>query len=324
MIERTNREPMGPQSAFAARTNGRSGLSDRGAQPLGLAHRTRQPKKAGRGTLPMGRDEPGVYVRHVRAAVAAPPPGSSQTAHEQLFVKYGHVFDELVGLGPGATRLGNHAGDRWDANSFDIVMYPEESLNDTGDWTYHKYGVLTYFGQVDPARGITKHFMIKDVLWHRYSYPGEKMVPVMANFIGKSLVFAVAPWHADHVREPQYYTFPVGVIEQMIVPDGVLNITTHDHDVYPGTIRRTVLERNGGLFLFTSGAGENNYNNSGENTRDNPWLEYGNGHGAPFDLWPGLHLAWAKGNDRYGAHAFATLDYMAFQFVQSRRNSAGK
>jgi len=45
------------------------------------------------------------------------------------------------------------------------------------------------------------------------------------------------------------------------VHDGVVNITDTDHEVYPGVIRRTVLEVDGHLFIYTQGSGENRYKN---------------------------------------------------------------
>lgn len=100
--------------------------------------------------------------------------------------------------------------------------------------------------------------------------------------------------------------YKVGIIQQMMVPDGVLNMTTSAHDVYPGTIRRTVIERDGHLFIYTSGAGQNNFNNFGK---------------SPFfpDVRNAIQIGGAFGNDKYGPLAFKALDHQAFKYVQSIR-----
>jgi hypothetical protein len=189
--------------------------------------------------------------------------------------------------------------------------------------TYHKYGVLTYLGPVDQSKGITQKFIVTEVLEGRYSYPGLGIAPVKANFTGPSSVYAVAPWNvgadvvtdSKNMDDPTKYSYRVGVIEQARVPDGVLNITTEDHDVYPGTIRRTVLEVEGQLFFFTSGAGINRYHNSGTGNIPfvPPWVPLVRGGG---------QVGVAAANDIFGAQAFRTLDRQAVNYLNTIRNRA--
>jgi hypothetical protein len=272
-----------------------------------------------RGTGKFGYDEPGRYVSNVREVVANPPTGTSNNAAHELSIKYARTLDDLAGRDPGTTIFGTESADIFKDNSFDITKFPEEFLNDSSNPTYHKYGVITYFGKVDESLGITKEFLIKNVLESRYSFPGKGVTPVKANFTGESQVYAVNPgyamWDSDSLSDPANYTYPIGIIQQAKVPDGVLNITTERHDVYPGTIRRTVIEKDGNLFLFTSGAGENNFRNLGGDmnkplSRLNPL--------APIrDI---AQLTAAHGNDKYGPMAFKALDQQAFKYVQSIRN----
>lgn len=288
--------------ALGTRTDVRSCRADRGQ-----ALRAPDDYQKERRKFRYGPDVPGLFVSQVRQAVSTPPCGTSNTAHEEMVVKYGRFFDALVRSGAGSTRFGNARADMAEDNSFDITPYPEESLNDVHDSTYHKYGVLTYFGTVDPTRGITKDFMIKEVLWRRYSRPGPTLLPVLAQFTGKSEAYAVRLQDTEHIGNPLYYIFMVGLVEQMVVPDGVMNITTEKHWVYPGTIRRTVIERDGHLFLYTSGAGLNRAMNTGEPLPGEA-------------VRRALQFGWALGNDLFGARAFRTLDKMAFKFVNGRRN----
>jgi hypothetical protein len=212
-------------------------------------------------------DEEGAYVRSVRLAIANPPVGYSNTAATaDLIARYGDSFRYLVSQGIGTTIFGADRQDRFYDNSFSVTPYPEESINNAADRTYHRYGVLTYLGPVDQANGITKDFVVNDVLRGMYSFPGYEVTPVAANFSGRSNVYAVGPfsaWWSDAALDnPRNYTYQIGSIEQAPVPDGVVNITTTDHDVYPGTIRRTVIEVDGQLFMYTSGAGLNRFRNT--------------------------------------------------------------
>ncbi|SEK03284.1 hypothetical protein SAMN05444746_106262 [Variovorax sp. OK212] len=280
--------------------------------------RTDRPQRYGR-PAPYGFDEPGAFVDATRQAVANPPPGTSNYATDELRTKYSSVFAEMRKAGIGTTVFGTASADGFINNSYDITSYPEESLNNTSSITYHKYGLLTYLGPVDIERGITKDWVVKNVLEDRYSYPREGIVPGPANFDGKSQVYAVAPLRAtaENLADPRAYTYPIGVIEQARVPDGVLNITTDDHQVYPGTIRRTVVEVDGGLFIYTSGAGENRMNNTGSGTY--PGL--GQGAREATVARDAAQYGFAFGNDKFGTMAFKALDQQAVQYVNSVRNT---
>jgi hypothetical protein len=329
-----------PSAPSGARTNVRAGTTDRNARTFS-DNGANPPKLGARGTMCFGRDVPGVYVRNVRAVVSSPPPGTSNTAHGDLVGKYGAVFEDLVRQGPGSQTLGTAKADRGENNSFDITGYPEESLNNVHVETYHKYGLLTYFGPVDEKRGYTKEFLIREVLYLRFSYPGYQLCEVKANFVGRSQVFIpepallmadvayprfISPIKNDGgkiMADPKNHTHHVGDIEQMKVPDGVLNITVENHEAYPGTIRRVFIERNGGLFLFTSGAGENSALNTGVFGVDRCTL-------AAVALAPLITLPnalarsdaqflGALGNDYWGVRAFRKLDSLAFAMLGNGR-----
>lgn len=259
-------------------------------------------------------DPPGAYVQSVRAALANPPAGTSNAAHDQLAFKYPHLLRQLRATGIGASTLGNARVDDFADNSFDIGRYPEESLDVTSTHTYHKYGALTYLGPTDPLHGITKESVVRNVLIDRYGYPAWMLSPVPANFQQPSVAYAVSPVLAANpgnlAKADLYYT-RIGVIEQVRVPDGVVNITTTDHTVYPGTTRRTIVEFEGGLFIYTTGSGVNRYNNSGQGR-------------IPFR--PGLTLlrdtyqsGYAFGNDNYGPPAFQALDQQAVKYLNAVR-----
>jgi len=182
--------------------------------------------------------------------------------------------------------------------------------------------VLTYVGPVDEANGITKQFVVDDVLGKHYSYPGEGLSPVQANFSGPSQVYAVpltdalmdSLWGTNNLNTPAKYNDPIGIIEQMQVPDGILNITTEHHTVYPGTIRRTVIEKDGQLFIHTSGVGVNRMHNLGSPTpitaASTPGVNIMRG---------GAYEAAARANDLYGPKAFAALDQQAVKYINSKR-----
>jgi hypothetical protein len=270
-------------------------------------------------------DKPGAFVAQERDLIADPPSGTSNYATEELKTKYASKLRGLVAQGTGSTIFGDGHADGFINNDFGITPYPEEAKIRVSDPTRHKYGVLSYVGSVDEARGINLSFLENEVLVKRFSFPSRGILPVQANFSGKSDVYAVAPWsvlgRSDASQEqtlanPANYDYKIGVIEQVKVPNGVVNITTEDHNVYPGTIRRTALEFEGQLFIYTSGAGVNRMNNSGD------------GPGPLFIPLVGPAIvgirataqnAAAKGNDQFGPMAFRTLDQQAFKFIQSKR-----
>ncbi len=275
----------------------------------------------GLGSRPFGRDEPGAFVSAVRSLIACPPSGTSNTATDELVRKYPQLFERLIQRGAGATDFGMEKGDGYQHNSFKTMRYPEEFINDESDPSYHKYGVLTYFGEENIAKGFNEKFLYEDVLLKRYSFPGYKIAPVAANFMGKSKVWAVglptALLNKDNLNDPNNYTFGVGIIEQEKVPNGVVNITTEDHWVYPGTIRRTVINRNGKFFIYTNGTGLNIAQNLSGRVQRNSY--------SPFEFAKeGVGKIGAVSNDLYGAMAFRTLDHQAFvytsKFLATQKN----
>ncbi|WP_153018973.1 hypothetical protein [Lysobacter capsici] len=78
--------------------------------------------------------------------------------------------------------------------------------------------------------------------------------------------------------------------------------------MYPGTIRRLIIEHKSHLFIYTSGVGINNFNNIAE-TGPNPTV------GGRFAQAFG-----GRSNDKYGALAFRALDREAFKYVQKIRD----
>jgi hypothetical protein len=223
-----------------------------------------------------------------------------------------------VKQGPGSSTFGpDGAGDTTD-NSFDITPFPEESVNDKNDSTYHKNGVLTYFGHEDAAKGFTGGFLEK-VLTDGFSRPGPLLAPVPAEFKGRADAYAVdflkALRDPKSLDDPKNYTFRVGAVEQVAVPGGVVNITTADHQVYRGTIHRVVLNVNGDLFVYTSGSGINKYNN--ESLADE--MKFGVVRLPP--VLPNQFRRYISGvsNDIYGAMAFRQLDQQMFKYVESIR-----
>jgi hypothetical protein len=264
------------------------------------------------------RDKPGEFVKQTTDILKSAPDSASTDVTEELVQKYRKDFKELVRQGIGSSMTGSSKADGFADNSYDIRPYPEESVNNTSNFTYHKYGLLTYLGPVDQARGIDKEFVVKEVLENRYSFPGKNIEPVAANIGGQSEVYAVNPLNvipSSKLDNPNNYTYRIGAITQERVPDGIVNITTDDHNVYPGTIRRTVVEADGHLFIYTSGAGENRFNNEGFNTRQSPEGMAGQGIGQVV-----TRFAAAAGNDNYGPLAFRALDRQAVGYLNTIRS----
>ena len=257
-------------------------------------------------TRGVSRDPDGAFV----AATARELRGDTNNAlalaaTQRLVDTRPEVFASLARKGAGATSFGDAHEDTHDNNSFAGIKYPEENIINFKDPSAHRYGVLTYMGPVDKSKGITLDFLVNDVIRERTSYPGKRMADGKANFQGISHVYAVRIPMAlalgeTALNDPSYYTTRIGDIRQMEVPNGVLNVTTTDHMVYPGTIRRTGIEVNGGLYIYTSGAGINRLYNTDL---------------APAELTN--KLAW--GNDHYGAMAFRTLDQKAVQYINKIR-----
>jgi hypothetical protein len=279
----------------------------------------------------IGADLPNAFVNAVRQVVSHPPPNTSNTAALELRTKYPDTLNNLIRQGPGSTVFGKANGDRLFPNNFELTPAPEAALHDPRDPTAHQYGVLTYLGPVDRSRGITKEFVVKELLEGRYGYPGKDLKPVKANFNGPSDVYAVSPlaalWDPKNLADPSKYDYRIGAIEQMRVPDGVLNMTTVDHNVYPGTIRRTVVEVDGQLFLYTNGVGVNRFNNSGTSTTSgtgNSTIDIAVPNAAKVATAGKLARSvaqgqFASGNDQYGPEAFKALDRRLFLDLQAIR-----
>ncbi len=263
------------------------------------------------------RDKPGEYVKQVKDLLKSAPDSASTAVTEELVEKYGKDLKGLVKQGVGSSMTGSSKADGFANNSYDIRPYPEEALNNTSNLTYHKYGLITYLGPVDQELGIDKEFVRKEVLEKRYGFPGKNLEPAPANIGGNSVVFAVPVGNvipSSKLDNPNNYTYPIGVITQERVPDGIVNITTEKHDVYPGTIRRTVVEVDGHLFMYTSGAGENRYNNEGLNVRQPAEGLAGQGFAQLVTRY-----AAAAGNDNYGPLAFRALDRQAVGYLNTIR-----
>lgn len=261
-------------------------------------------------------DPPGAYVRSTKAAIASPPAGTSNAAQDELARKYPGVLRDLKGQGIGASTVGTHRDDDFTANSFAIGRFPEESLDDNAEHTYHKYGIVTYLGRVDAARGITREWVIQSVLVARYGFPAWRLSPTPINADAASAAYAVSPLLAadiGNLARPTLYVTDIGSVEQVRVPAGVVNITTVNHTMYPGTTRRSAVEFEGGLYIFTTGSGVNRYNNSGSGII--PWRPV---HTALRETY---QSGYAFGNDNYGPLAFQTLDQQAVQYVNTIRGA---
>lgn len=263
----------------------------------------------------LGRDEPDEYTSAVRRVVRD---DRSTKPTQDLVDTHSRLFDGLKERGIGASTAGNADTDGFRANSFRIPRYPEQTLANPKDFSYHDYSLLTYLGPVDKTRGITKDFVVEKVLRGMYSFPGKGISPVKADFSGKSQVYAVSPVRAlfndRSLQDPAAYTYDIGIIEQTEVPDGVLNMTTEKHKVYPGTIRRTVIERDGHLFMFTSGVGTNRFDNTGSPT---PMAVAGSPFMTATRYMAQKGFAW--GNDRYGPDAFRALDMRVVEHLDQLR-----
>jgi hypothetical protein len=289
---------------------------DRGKFPLGL-----QPPDP---TIPLRskpweENERGQFIREVKRRIQNPPKGTSNDSIvNELPKAYPEKFNEVRRLGPGKTIFGSDKMDIFRSNSFTLTPTPEESVDDRDSLTYHKYGVLTYIGPVDAAKGITKEALIK-LMIERYSRPGYLLHPSPPDFEGLTEAYATSPFNAfrngrRNLNDPWFYNERIGSIAQVRVLDGVVNITETDHGVYPGTIRRTVLEVDGHLYVVTQGSGSNRFQNQA--------VVDAQGVTAPGQM--GFRTARramaAFGNDSFGPLAFRALDHELYKDVERVRN----
>lgn len=103
---------------------------------------------------------------------------------------------------------------------------------------------------------------------------------------------------------PNAYVVPIGRVTQRFVQtgywsEGIQNVTTPSHWVYPGTIVRKIFQEGNSLYVRTHGIGVNRF-----------WCVPAS-LPVPPQYWSsvyGVRMVVAFGNDYFGAKAFHTLD----------------
>lgn len=188
-------------------------------------------------------------------------------------------------------------------NSFSGLRFPETVYlenNPQNNDTFHVYDVIRNIG---PADGLNTLSYVRDTLLRgAYSYPGYQMEPVSNAMKGGDRLVYVTDPSTKSLEDHNPYRYPVGIIEQAEVPNGIMNITTTEHGVYKGTIRRTAFEYGGNIFVHTHGIGINKAFNLPESGLTSSGFSYA-----------------ARANDEAGAKAFRELDERIFQAAAARR-----
>ena len=228
-----------------------------------------------------GQNPPGYFAGLVRQRIRNPPPGTRNDAILDLPKHRPDVFEKLSKTPVGTSMTGDRRADAFANNSFHNSRVPELSLYNPQEFgTYHHYEVLTHLGKADGK--IDRNFVLREGLLKRHSLPSYNADPAPADFAGRSKAYA-----------PQF-GIGLGDVQQERVTAGAVNITDENHAAYPGTIRRTIIEHNGHLFVHTLGAGHTIRKNF-------------------------VGVGMAAGNDTLGPQAFQVVDKRLAQWLQSQR-----
>jgi hypothetical protein len=250
-------------------------------------------------------DKPGKFAREIKDIIVSAGTGYENDAGAQVVAMYSEKLDALIQKGPGQSVFGSEHGDGFLDNSLVKLRLPEAAFwvnNRQRNETFHSYDLITNIGPSGPR--VNLEYVQDGLLRNAYSYPGFKMGPVSnAMNGGDRLVFVTAP-NEKWLNDPSTYVAPIGIIQQAAVPGGVLNITTEDHGVYKGTIRRTAFEYEGNIFIHTQGVGINKAFNMPDNPISRPIFKFA-----------------AVQNDSAGAMAFRALDQKIFQAAEARRTA---
>lgn len=223
--------------------------------------------------------------------------GASDTKYRDIAMddsRFGGVCS-TCSFGGGDSAKSSGRDDEFGDNSFHHAPFPRDDEFDRSDSTYHHYDVLNKVCDLG-ANGCTMDILKNKVL-PLFSFPSKYMRPSAPSLNGRPQVVYVAFPVIDDMEDPDDYDTPGGRIVQSRLPDGgIQNLTLRDHLVYPGTISRTVIERNGSLYLFTHGVGHNRV--------------FGTSNEVLRKVWDVGALA----NDVLGHRAFNTLDQQAIKY----------
>jgi hypothetical protein len=183
--------------------------------------------------------------------------------------------------------------------------FPDDSnYSDMNEVTRHHYDVITKACS-SAQSGCTLEAWSK--VLKLFSYPAKYLNPTSANLEGGEVeVYVVLP--GKSLENRGNYDVGDSYIKQKEIRGGVHNTTMRQHVVYPGIVARTLIERDGSIFIQTHGVGYNRF--SGESTIFQRKANY---------------IA-AKVNDVNGPKAFARLDRQAITYWRanySRRRAGG-
>jgi hypothetical protein len=191
--------------------------------------------------------------------------------------------------------------DRFFQNSTPHPPAPGDELLDRNDPTFHHYDVRTKLCKVgQPSCNLVAANSYLYMGLRAFTYPSQRLQPTYTAVDGSQLtVYVPLPWK---VNNPDAFVAPFGRITQRFAQsgywaEGVQNVTTPEHWVYPGTIIRKMFQDGDSLYVRTHGIGMNRF-----------WCVPAGGHPAQVAGVNGVRMIMAASNDYFGAKTFATLD----------------
>lgn len=208
---------------------------------------------------------------------------------------------EILG---GIYGLPSLISDRYTPNSVPHPPAPGDELYDQDDPTFHHYDARSKLCTVgEPNCNLVAASSYSYRGLRAFTYPAQRLEPMYTPVDGSQHTVYVVPyykpWAADR---PQEYTWPFGVITQRFVQsgywaEGVQNVTTPQHWVYPGTIVRKMFQEGNSLYVRTHGMGVNRFWCAPANPADP--ASYG---------VLGVRMIIAFSNDHFGPVMFRTMD----------------
>jgi hypothetical protein len=201
--------------------------------------------------------------------------------------------------------------DHFTSNSVKHPPAPGDELYDRKDPTFHHYDVRTKVCDIgQPNCNLTATVSYATGGLRGFTHPSERLQQLLTAVDGSRLPVYVPIWRPWAADTPSAYTNYFGDITQRFAQtgywiQGVQNVTTSDHWVYPGTIIRKVFQEGNAIYVRTHGMGLNRL-----------WCYTANSD----DLARVGRMVVAFSNDRFGTTTFETLDGV---FVDKFRSTNG-
>lgn len=192
--------------------------------------------------------------------------------------------------------------DRFGQNSVPHPPAPGDELFDQADPTFHHYDVRNRVCDVgQQACNVVNASSYSYKGLRAFTFPSYKLEPTFTPVDGSELSVYVAP--PGSTDNPDAFTIGFGIVTQRMVQtgywtDGIQNVTTPQHWVYPGTIARKIFREGNSLYVRTHGMGANRF-----------WCVPASpiSQSAAVAVY-GTRMIVAASNDNFGAKTFHTLD----------------